>query len=48
MFMTKLLLMTFVKMSMTKLLHRLNIYNYWSYVKMIMIKLLHRLNVYNY
>jgi hypothetical protein len=33
---------------MTKLLHRVNDYNYWPYIKMLMIKLLHRLNIYNY
>jgi hypothetical protein len=35
----------YVKMFMTKLLHRLNVYNYGSYVKMFMTKLLHKLNV---
>jgi hypothetical protein len=33
---------------MTKLLHRLNVYNYWPYVKILMTKLLNKLNVYNY
>jgi hypothetical protein len=42
------MLLPYVKMLMTKLLHRLNVYNYGPYVKMLMTKLLHRLNVYNY
>jgi hypothetical protein len=34
-------------MLITKLLRRLNIYNYGPYVKMFINKLLHRLNDYN-
>jgi hypothetical protein len=36
-----------VGMFMTKLLLRLNVYNYGPYVKMQMAKLLLRLNIYN-